>query len=99
MGEDRWRARALLADGGRRARLRVNDEGAVFCLSGSDGTELWNFRGNAERASILSNASPAVDGDVVVVPFPSGDIVALRVSTTVRPCGRIRWRARAPPHR
>ena len=34
----------------------------------------------AERASLLSNASPAVEGDIVVVPYPSGDLVALRVS-------------------
>ena len=58
----------------------LTTEGAVFCLSGADGSELWNFRGNAERASILSNASPAVEGEVVVVPFPSGDIVALRIT-------------------
>jgi outer membrane protein assembly factor BamB len=58
----------------------LTTEGVVYCLSGPDGSELWNFRGNAERASILSNASPAVEGDVVVVPFPSGDIVALRVA-------------------
>jgi outer membrane protein assembly factor BamB len=58
----------------------VNTEGQLFCLSGSDGTELWKFRGLAERASMLSNSSPAVDGDVVVVPYPSGDVVALRVS-------------------
>ncbi len=58
----------------------VSKEGQVFCLSGSDGTELWNFRGMPERASLLINASPAVDGDVVVVPFPTGDLVALRVT-------------------
>jgi outer membrane protein assembly factor BamB len=58
----------------------VSKEGQVFCLSGSDGTELWNFRGMPERAALLSNASPAVDGEVVVVPFPTGDLVALRVS-------------------
>jgi outer membrane protein assembly factor BamB len=58
----------------------LSKEGQVFCLSGSDGTELWNFRGMPERASLLSNASPAVDGDVVVVPFPTGDLVALRIS-------------------
>jgi outer membrane protein assembly factor BamB len=55
-------------------------EGQVYCLSGSDGAELWTFRGMPERASILSNASPAVDGDVVVVPYPNGDIVALNVA-------------------
>ena len=43
----------------------VNKEGQVFCLSGSDGTELWQFRGMGERPSLLSNTSPAVDGDIV----------------------------------
>lgn len=58
----------------------LTKEGQVFCLSGSDGTELWNFQGQSERASILVNTSPAVDGDVVVVPYPTGDLVALRAS-------------------
>jgi outer membrane protein assembly factor BamB len=59
----------------------VSKEGQVFCLSGSDGAELWNFQGQSERASILVNASPAVDGDTVVIPYPTGDVVALRAST------------------
>ena len=59
----------------------LTKEGQVYCLSGSDGSELWAFRGMPERASLLSNASPAVDGDVVVVPYPTGDLVALHVST------------------
>ena len=59
----------------------ASKEGHVFCLSGSDGTELWTFRGLPERASILVNASPAVDGDTVVVPYPTGDVVALRISS------------------
>jgi outer membrane protein assembly factor BamB len=58
----------------------VTKEGQVFCLSGSDGTELWSFTGLPERASILVNASPAVDGDTVVVPYPTGDLVALDTS-------------------
>lgn len=58
----------------------VTKEGQMYCLSGSDGAELWQFRGSPERASLLSNTSPAVDGDVVVVPYPTGDLVALRVS-------------------
>jgi outer membrane protein assembly factor BamB len=33
-----------------------------------------------ERASILANASPAVDGDTVVIPYPTGDLVALRAT-------------------
>jgi outer membrane protein assembly factor BamB len=58
----------------------VTKEGHLYCLSGSDGTELWQFRGMGERASLLSNTSPAVEGDVVVVPYPTGDLVALRIS-------------------
>jgi outer membrane protein assembly factor BamB len=58
----------------------LTKEGQVFCLSGSDGTELWNFTGMPERASILTSASPAVDGDTVVIPYPTGDLVALRAS-------------------
>lgn len=57
----------------------VNRDGQVFCLSGSDGSEIWSFRGMPERASILANQSPAVDGDFVIVPYPTGDVVALSV--------------------
>ena len=59
----------------------VTKEGQVFCLSASDGTELWTFQGQSERASILVNTSPAVEGDIVVVPYPTGDVVALRTSS------------------
>ena len=58
----------------------VNREGLVYCLAAADGSELWTFRGMGERASLLSNASPAVEGDIVVVPYPTGDLVALRIS-------------------
>ncbi len=59
----------------------VTKEGKVYCLSGSDGAELWSFTGMGERASILVNTSPAVDGDTVIVPYPTGDLVALRASS------------------
>jgi outer membrane protein assembly factor BamB len=58
----------------------VTKEGQMYCLSGSDGTELWTFQGQSERASILVNSSPAVEGDMVVVPYPTGDVVALRAA-------------------
>ncbi len=67
------------AAGGRV--FAVTKEGQVFCLSASDGTELWTFQGQSERASILVNTSPAVEGDIVVVPYPTGDVVALRASS------------------
>lgn len=55
-------------------------EGKLYCLSTIDGAELWVVRGLPQQASLGLNASPAVDGDVVVVPYASGDLVALRVS-------------------
>jgi outer membrane protein assembly factor BamB len=59
----------------------VTTDGTLYSLSGADGAENWTFRGIPEKASIISNASPAIDGDTVVVPFTSGDLVALKVST------------------
>lgn len=58
----------------------VTIDGRFYCLSGVDGSELWVARGLPQPASLMVSTSPAVDGDVVVVPFPSGDIMALRVA-------------------
>lgn len=55
-------------------------EGKLYCLSAIDGTELWVVRGLPQAASLGLNASPAVDGDVIVVPYASGDLVALRIA-------------------
>ena len=55
-------------------------DGIIYALSGDDGSEVWKHQGLPEKAAILANATPAVDGDVVVVPFPSGDIIALRLA-------------------
>lgn len=65
----------------------VTTDGRFYCLSGEDGTELWSYRGLTERASLLSNTSPAVSGDIVVAPYPSGDVVAVNIDT-----GRPQWR-------
>lgn len=55
-------------------------DGKTYCLSGVDGTEIWSVRGLPQTASLILNVSPAVEGDLVVVPYPSGDLVALKVS-------------------
>lgn len=58
----------------------VAADGRAFCLSGVDGTELWVYRGLPERTTLIFNPSPAVAGDVVLFPFPSGEVVAVRVT-------------------
>ena len=55
-------------------------DGRFFCLAGADGGELWSVRGLPQQASLINNASPAVDAGIVAVPYPSGDLVALRVA-------------------
>lgn len=55
-------------------------EGRLYCLSTTDGTELWVVRGLPQQASLGLNASPAVADDIVVVPYATGDLVALRAS-------------------
>lgn len=59
----------------------VSTESKLYCLSTVDGVELWTFRGLPETATLLNNASPAVAGDKVVVPYPSGEIVAYGIDT------------------
>jgi len=58
----------------------VSADGIARALSANDGTELWTHQGLIEKASLLTNASPAVAGDLVIVPYPSGEVVALRIS-------------------
>ncbi|MEZ5856521.1 MAG: PQQ-binding-like beta-propeller repeat protein [Hyphomicrobiaceae bacterium] len=56
-------------------------DGMTRALSAADGAELWTHQGLVERAALLTNASPAVEGETVVVPYPSGEVVALNIST------------------
>ncbi len=65
----------------------VTTEGRLYCLSASDGSELWTQRGLPDRTSILSNISPAVTGKTVVVPYSSGEITAYNMDN-----GRPLWR-------
>jgi len=58
----------------------VSADGIARALAAADGTELWAHQGLIEKAALLTNASPAVDGDIVVVPYPSGEVVALRIA-------------------
>ena len=55
-------------------------------LASADGRNLWTHTGTPETAGLVGGASPAVEGDVVVVPYSSGEIFALRVEN-----GRQLW--------
>lgn len=55
-------------------------EGRTYCLSAADGAEVWAVRGLPQQASLVLNTSPAVDGGTVIVPYPTGDVAALKIS-------------------
>ncbi len=71
------RAAPTVADG--KVYL-VTIDGRTYCLSSTDGVELWVARGLPQTASLVTSVSPAVFGDTVVVPYPSGDLVALNTA-------------------
>jgi outer membrane protein assembly factor BamB len=70
--------------GGRMFLITTDDR--LIVLSTTDGHELWRYEGIPEPARLAGSASPAVQGDVVVAPFSSGDIMAFRVDN-----GRVIW--------
>jgi outer membrane protein assembly factor BamB len=69
---------------GRVFAITVENELEV--LSATDGHRLWTHNGLPETAGLLGAASPAVAGDIVVVPYTSGELFALRVEN-----GRPLW--------
>ena len=62
---------------GRVFTVTVDNE--LDVLSAADGHRLWTQNGIPEPADLLIGASPAVQGDVVIVPYSSGELDALRV--------------------
>lgn len=58
----------------------ITVSGRFYCLNGADGAELWAVRGLPQSASLMNSTSPAVDGEIVVVPYPSGDVMAYKVA-------------------
>ena len=90
-GEVQWRS---VVSGPMRAAPAARD-GRVFAvtkdnqlhaLDAASGRLLWSHTGIVESAGLLGGASPAVEGDIVIAPYSSGEIFALRVQN-----GRELW--------
>jgi outer membrane protein assembly factor BamB len=64
----------------------VNSDSELYCLKASDGSELWTQKGLPENAAVLTSASPAISGNLVFVPFPSGEITAIDIKS-----GQPKW--------
>lgn len=57
----------------------VSDDNELFAMNAETGDVLWTYQGIVESARMLTAPSPAVIDDVVIAPFASGELVALRV--------------------
>lgn len=68
---------APTAEGGRV--FGVTQTNQVYAVNQEDGADLWSYAGIPEIAGLLSVANPAVSGGTVVVPFSSGEVMALDV--------------------
>ncbi|HBM90352.1 MAG TPA: pyrrolo-quinoline quinone, partial [Rhodospirillaceae bacterium] len=64
----------------------ISIENKTHVLEAKTGRVVWHHSGIAESASLLGAASPAVEGDTVVIPYSSGEIFGLRVQN-----GRLAW--------
>ncbi|MEI9981978.1 MAG: PQQ-binding-like beta-propeller repeat protein [Aliidongia sp.] len=69
---------------GRVFAITVDNQ--LQALSTEDGHRLWSYDAIPESAEIAGSASPAIDGNVVIASFSSGEVVALRVEN-----GRVLW--------
>lgn len=83
-GREIWRRSATVpfraapvVNGGRV--FVATQENQLMALAEDDGRVLWDHRGIAESAGILGSNSVAVSGDLVVVPYTSGELFALNV--------------------
>jgi outer membrane protein assembly factor BamB len=55
----------------------ITNDSTLVALDAGTGAVQWNFQAIAEPARILASPSVAVDGETIVAPFASGELVAL----------------------
>jgi len=64
----------------------VSADNVLHALNAADGSEAWTARGLPQIATLLSNVSPAVSENIVIAPFPAGDVAAYDVAS-----GKASW--------
>jgi outer membrane protein assembly factor BamB len=80
-GEELWRYQAAAPvrtppTAYRGSVYFVTNVNEMVALKQENGEREWNFQSFEESARILSAASPAAAGDLIVAPFSSGEVVA-----------------------
>jgi len=64
----------------------ISDDNELLAMNAVTGDVLWTYQAIVETARMLTAPAPAVIDEVVVAPFASGEIVALRVQN-----GSVLW--------
>lgn len=64
----------------------VSHNNRVYALNVDDGSLKWTHSGIEEGLALLGGAAPALADDVIIVPYSSGELYALRASD-----GRYLW--------
>lgn len=70
--------------GNRVYAIDVDNQMIAFDVA--TGTQSWSYQAISEPARFLRASSPAISGEVMVAPFSSGELVALRT-----PNGQVLW--------
>ena len=90
-GKTVWKVK--MSSPSRAAPSLLNDrvyvitlENKIIAFNAADGKQLWDYQALAEMSSIVGAASPAVNNDLVVPAFSSGEIIALRADN-----GSVAW--------
>ncbi len=88
-GAELWRRRldapmraAPTVENGRV--FAVTRDNGAFAISAADGTILWRIQGSSGTLGLLGGASPAVTGEALILPFASGELMAVRASSGAR---------------
>lgn len=61
--------------GGKIYVVDVTDQ--LFAFDAATGQSVWTYQALEEPARMLEASSPAIDGEVVVAPFASGELIGL----------------------
>ena len=90
-GAELWRVSlpgpARGAPGYGNGRLfAVTIENRLFALSAETGERLWDHQGISEVTALLGGGAPAISGAIILVPYTSGELFALRAEN-----GRVQW--------
>jgi outer membrane protein assembly factor BamB len=71
-------------DNGRLFAVTLDNQ--LIALAAEDGKRLWSHVGVQETAGLIGSAAPAVSGDIVVVPYSSGELLGILAEN-----GRVLW--------